>query len=195
MIPEHILQRFTDVMQQVEQADFADEPTAMMLTTVDADAKPSTRVVLLKTYDEAGFVFYTNCNSRKGNDLLVNPNVALTFYWGELRQQIRIEGIAVQVSDKEADDYWATRAKGSQIGAWASHQSEALKNRDELEARVQQYEEKFAHQEEVPRPEFWSGYRVDPNRIEFWSACESRLHVRNCHIKDNEQWRELLLSP
>ena len=194
MIPKHIIKRFADVMQQVAQADFADEPTAMMLTTVDADAKPSTRVVLLKAFNENGFVFYTNCQSRKGHDLLANPNVALTFYWGDLRQQIRIEGVAARVSDKEADAYWVTRAKDSQVGAWASHQSEELGGREELEARVRHYEEKFADQD-VPRPEFWSGYRVDPNRIEFWSACESRLHVRNCHIKENEQWRELLLSP
>jgi pyridoxamine 5'-phosphate oxidase len=170
------------------------EPTAMTLPTVGADGQPSARLVLLKMVDANGFVFYTNLRSRKGRDLAANPRAALTVHWQPLEVQVRIEGIAEQVDDAEADAYFATRARGSQIGAWASDQSETLSSDRDLDARVAELEKRFAGRE-VPRPPHWSGFRVVPDRIEFWRNRPSRLHERRLYERVNGAWRERLLFP
>jgi pyridoxamine 5'-phosphate oxidase len=170
------------------------EPTAMTLATVGADGQPSARLVLLRMVDANGFVFYTNLRSRKGRDLAANPRAALTVHWQPLEVQVRIEGIAEQVDDAEADAYFATRARGSQIGAWASDQSETLSSDRDLDARVAELEKRFAGRE-VPRPPHWSGFRVVPDRIEFWRNRPSRLHERRLYERVNGAWRERLLFP
>jgi pyridoxamine 5'-phosphate oxidase len=170
------------------------EPTAMTLATVGTDGQPSARLVLLKAVDERGFVFYTNLRSRKGRDLAANPRAALTFHWQPLEVQVRIEGMAEQVDDAEADEYFATRARGSQLGAWASDQSEPIEHEGELDARFAEVERRFAGRD-VPRPPHWSGYRVVPVRIEFWRNRPSRLHERRLFERDGEGWRETVLYP
>ncbi|RAL20988.1 pyridoxamine 5'-phosphate oxidase [Lujinxingia litoralis] len=153
------------------------EPTAMSLATVDAGGQPAVRIVLLKQVDRKGFVFYTNFESRKGRALLAEPKCGLNFYWPQLGQQVRVEGVAHRVSPQEADAYFASRARGSQLGAWASQQSRPLASRADLEEALAEVEARFQGQE-VPRPPHWSGMRVVPTRIEFWQAGESRLHDR-----------------
>lgn len=170
------------------------EPTAMTLATVGADGQPSARLVLLKAVDERGFVFYTNLRSRKGRDLAANPRAALTFHWQPLEVQVRVEGTVEQVSDREADEYFATRERGSQIGAWASDQSETLARDADLDARVADVERRFAGRD-VPRPPHWSGYRVIPARVEFWRNRPSRLHERRLFEREGGEWRERLLFP
>ncbi|MDB4968345.1 MAG: pyridoxamine 5-phosphate oxidase [Myxococcales bacterium] len=153
------------------------DPTAMTLSTVGADGRPSARVVLLKGADAEGFVFYTNTRSRKGRELVANANVALTFWWPHIGWQVRVEGAAVPVGDAEADAYFATRARGSQLGAWASYQSDPLDSRAELEARLAAVTQQYLGQP-VPRPAHWSGYRVAPLVVELWQNREDRLHDR-----------------
>ena len=170
------------------------EPTAMTLASVGSNGQPSARLVLLKAVDERGFVFYTNLRSRKGRDLAANPRAALTFHWPPLEVQVRIEGIAEQVDDTEADAYFATRARSSQIGAWASDQSEPIAREGDLDARFAEAERRFAGRD-VPRPPHWSGYRVIPERIEFWRNRPSRLHERRLFERDGEKWRERMLYP
>ena len=166
----------------------------MTLSTVARDGQPSARLVLLKSVDDRGFVFYTNLRSRKGRELAANPRAALTFHWQPLEVQVRIEGIAELVSDEEADEYFATRARGSQIGAWASEQSETIARSGDLDARVAEAERRFAGRE-VPRPPHWSGYRVIPERIEFWRNRPNRLHERRLFERDGTMWRERILYP
>ena len=170
------------------------EPTAMTLATVASDGQPSARLVLLKAVDDRGFVFYTNLRSRKGRELAANPRAALTFHWQPLEVQVRIEGIAEQVDDTEADEYFATRARGSQLGAWASDQSEPLAHDGELDTRFAEAERRFAGRG-VPRPPHWSGYRVIPERIEFWRGRPSRLHERRLFEREAGEWREQRLFP
>jgi pyridoxamine 5'-phosphate oxidase len=170
------------------------EPTAMTLATVGSDGQPSARLVLLKAVDDRGFVFYTNLRSRKGRELAANPRAALTFHWQPLEVQVRIEGVAEQVDDTEADEYFATRARASQIGAWASDQSEPIARAGDLDARFAEAERRFAGRD-VPRPPHWSGYRVMPKRIEFWRNRPSRLHERRLFERDGDVWRESVLYP
>ena len=172
------------------------EPTAMSLATVGRDGRPAVRIVLLKHVDERGFVFYTNFRSRKGRELLSNPNAALCFHWQPLAIQVRIEGVAHVVSDAEADAYFATRARESQLGAWASLQSSPLASDEELDARVREMTERFAGNS-VPRPPHWSGFRVVPTRIEFWRNRAFRLHERRVFERDtsDEEWTQSLLYP
>jgi pyridoxamine 5'-phosphate oxidase len=166
----------------------------MTLATVGKDGQPSARLVLLKSVDERGFVFYTNLRSRKGRELAANPRAALTFHWQPLEVQVRIEGLAEQVEDDDADEYFATRPRGSQIGAWASDQSEELGRAADLDTRFAQMERSFAGRD-VPRPPHWSGYRVRPERIEFWRNRPSRLHERRLFEREGVGWRERLLYP
>ncbi len=180
------IRRFAEIFAQVQKVGLP-EPTAMVLATVGAEGRPSARVVLLKGFDENGFVFYTNLESRKGRELAANPLAALCFHWPPLEQQVRIEGRVEKVSDAEAETYFASRPRGAQIGAWASRQSRILAAREELEARVKAVEEKFAGAE-VPRPPFWSGFRVIPERIEFWQSQPSRLHDRTVYVRQNGVW-------
>jgi pyridoxamine 5'-phosphate oxidase len=170
------------------------EPTAMTLATVGSDGQPSARLVLLKAVDDRGFVFYTNLRSRKGRELQANPRAALTFHWQPLEVQVRVEGHAERVSDTEADEYFATRPRGSQLGAWASDQSDELGNAADLDARFADAERRFAGRE-VVRPPHWSGYRVIPDRIEFWRSRPSRLHERRLFERNTSGWRERLLYP
>jgi pyridoxamine 5'-phosphate oxidase len=170
------------------------EPNAMSLATVGPDGQPSNRIVLLKGVDERGFVFYTNFEGRKGRELQAHPRAALCFYWALLDLQVRVEGEVVRVSDAEADAYFASRARLSQIGAWASQQSEVLPTPDALERRVAEFEARFAGQP-VPRPPHWSGFRVVPRRIEFWTAKPNRLHRRDVYVRDGAGWRLTQVYP
>jgi pyridoxamine 5'-phosphate oxidase len=170
------------------------DPNAVALATVDATGMPSLRMVLLKGVDEHGFVFYTNYESRKGGQLLANPKAALCFYWKSLKRQVRIEGAVEPVSPEEADAYFATRARSSQIGAWASQQSRPLTGRFELEKRIAQFTAKFGLGA-VPRPPYWSGFRVLPQRIEFWEERPFRLHDRLVYHRDVDAWRTERLYP
>jgi pyridoxamine 5'-phosphate oxidase len=169
-------QQFAEWFREAEAA-VPVEPNAMVLSTVGADGRPSSRVVLLKGFDPEGFVFYGNLESRKFRELRGHPWAALNFHWKPLGKQVRIEGRTGQVTDAEADAYFATRPRGSQVGAWASRQSEPLASRAVLEAAVREVEDRYAGRE-VPRPPYWSGFRLEPDRIEFWKAAEFRLHDR-----------------
>ena len=170
------------------------DPTAMALATADQSGRPSVRMVLMKGHDERGFVFYTNQRSRKGGELEANPQAALLFHWKSLRRQVRIEGPVQPVSVEEADAYFATRARDSQLGAWASDQSQPLERRELFEARYQEMRARF-EAGAVPRPPHWSGYRVIPERIEFWSDRAHRLHERRLFKKAGDGWTEGLLYP
>jgi len=170
------------------------EPTAFALGTVDASGQPSVRIVLLKDVDERGFVFYTNFESRKGRELLASQRAAMCFHWQHLEEQVRVEGSAQPVSDAEADAYFASRARGSQIGAWASIQSQPMNSASDLDARVAEIEKKFSGGP-VPRPPHWSGFRIVPARIEFWKNMPSRLHVRNLYTRVAGGWKVELLYP
>ena len=169
-------------------------PEAMTLATVSADGRPSTRLVLLKGHDAGGFVFFTNFNSIKGQELLANPNASLCFHWKTLGRQLRIDGPATPVSDEEADAYFATRPRGSQIGAWASAQSEPVESRVVPEGRVRSLEAEYDGRD-VPRPPHWSGFRLVPSRIEFWTDRPDRLHDRQVFGRDGDGWRETRLQP
>ncbi|MGQ0662925.1 MAG: pyridoxamine 5'-phosphate oxidase [Pseudomonadota bacterium] len=185
--------RFHDWLAEAERRE-PNDPTAMTLATADAEGRPSARMVLLKGADERGFVFYTNLESRKAVDLVANPRAALLFHWKSLGRQVRIEGAVEPVSEGEADDYFASRPRTSQIGAWASRQSRALASRFELERRVAEFAAKFALGK-VPRPAFWSGFRVVPERIEFWHHRPFRLHDRLVYHRHDRGWRTEKLFP
>ncbi|GHU05859.1 pyridoxine/pyridoxamine 5'-phosphate oxidase [Alphaproteobacteria bacterium] len=185
--------RFAEWMKEAEKNE-PEDPNAMSVTSAALDGRPSTRMVLLKAYDERGFVFYTNYESRKGRQILANPNVALLFHWKSLRRQINIEGHAKPVSNEEADAYFATRPVASRIGAWASQQSRPLTGRFELEKRIAEFTLKFGLGE-TPRPPHWSGFCVAPERMEFWSDKPFRLHERLVYLKDGDGWRTESLYP
>jgi len=172
------------------------EPTAMTLATADGNGRPSARTVLLKTFDARGFVFYTNYESRKGHQLTDNPQAALLFLWKTLREQVqvKIEGTAEPVSVAEADEYFASRPRPSQVGAWASIQSQTLDARETFEARITAFEKKFEGSD-VPRPPHWSGFRVVPERIEFWYGARFRLHERHHYQRVDGQWTQRMLYP
>lgn len=172
------------------------EHNACCVSTVDADGQPSGRMVLLKEWGEEGFVFYTNLASRKGEEALHARKASMTFYWRSLGRQIRVEGPLEQVSDSQADAYFATRERGSQIGAWASHQSRPLESRATLERRVAQLEAEYEGRP-IPRPPHWSGIRITPKRIEFWAAGDHRLHDRFEFVRDevDQPWVIQRLNP
>ncbi len=190
---EDPIQVFGELYQQAVQAIPAD-PNAMVLSTVGPDGRPSSRVVLMKGFDARGFTFYTNFESRKIRELRANPYAALCFHWRPLEKQVRIEGRAEPVTESEADEYFATRHRGSQIGAWASRQSEVLASREALDARVAEIEARYAGVP-VPRPPHWSGMRVVPDRIEIWTSRPSRLHDRVQYRKVDGAWVRELLNP
>jgi pyridoxamine 5'-phosphate oxidase len=196
LIPPDPIERFREVYALAQKIDRSvlPDPTAMALGTVGEDGSPSVRIVLLKAYDERGFVFYTNYEGRKGGELLARPRAALCFFWPTIDVQVRIEGSAVEVSHGEADAYFATRHRMSQIGAWASRQSEPLENPDALDKRVSKYEKEFEGKA-VPRPPHWSGFRVQPERIEFWKSKPNRLHERHLYTRVGNGWKIETLYP
>jgi pyridoxamine 5'-phosphate oxidase len=190
------LSRFKRLFAQAEGVDrsILPEPNAMSLATVGMNGNPSVRIVLMKAVDEDGFVFYTNLDGRKGRDLRTRPAAAICFHWPTLEVQVRADGPVTQVSDEEADDYFATRSRQSQIGAWASIQSQPIERVDDLADRIAEYEKEF-NGREVPRPPFWSGFRLRPERIEFWKSKPGRLHERHVYTRAGESWTMETLYP
>jgi len=169
-------------------------PEAMSVATADASGQPSSRMVLLKDHGPDGFVFYTNVESDKGVQLAENPKAAILFHWKSLRRQVRIEGAVEPVTEEEADAYFSSRARDSQLGAWASDQSRPMDRRETFEHRFGEAEQRFEGQD-VPRPAYWSGYRVTPHRIEFWTERPYRLHERRLFTREGSDWTEGLLYP
>lgn len=188
--------RFRGLLERAIAVDRArlPEPTAFALGTVGPDGQPAVRIVLLKGVDDRGFVFYTNHEGRKGRELLAHPKAALCFHWQPLEEQVRVEGDAAPVSDDEADAYFASRPRGSQIGAWASLQSRPIEHEGDLERRYAEVERRYEGGP-IPRPPHWSGFRVAPRRIEFWTNQPSRLHVRHLYVREAGAWRHEVLYP
>lgn len=176
------------------KASEPNDPDAMAFASADAQGRPSVRMVLLRRFGPKGFCFFTNLDSRKGGELAENPWGALAIHWKSLRRQVRVEGPVEQVSDSEADEYFAGRSRDSRIGSWASDQSRPLESRDMFERRYAEEQARFAGQD-VPRPPRWSGFRIIPTRIEFWSDRAHRLHERRLFVRDGDRWREGLLYP
>jgi pyridoxamine 5'-phosphate oxidase len=193
-LPEPI-DRFLELLSQATAVprERLPEPTAFALAT-SMDDKPSVRMLLLKHADERGFVFYTNYESRKGRELLANPNAAMCFHWQPLEIQVRVEGSIAPVEGGEADAYFASRERGSQIGAWASRQSRAIADERDLERRVAEFEQRFEG-DVVPRPPYWSGFRLTPARIEFWKGMPNRLHRRELYTRNDRAWNVEILFP
>jgi pyridoxamine 5'-phosphate oxidase len=170
------------------------EPTAAVLSTVGKENHPSSRTVLLKDVNKTGFVFYTNYESRKAKELTFNPNASLLFLWKELQRQVRIEGTAEKVSHEESEEYFHTRPRESQIGAWASDQSSIIPDRKSLDDKFEEYSRKFG-EDEIPLPDFWGGYILIPNYFEFWQGRPNRLHDRICYKLENKMWKIFRLAP
>lgn len=186
--------QFSAWLEEAKNNSVITEPTAMSLATSSKNGEPSVRMVLLKHLDERGFVFYTNLESRKSHEIKQNPKAALCFYWMPLERQVRIEGKIEQVSDEEADTYFATRQRDSQIGAWSSKQSQVLPQRVDLLQNISENIARFENAP-VPRPPFWSGFRLIPNRIEFWQQGDFRLHERELFTRDGSDWKTSSLYP
>ena len=190
--PFQLFEKWFDEAQKKEIND----PNALALGTATKNGIPSVRMVLLKGFDNNGFVFYTNLNSQKGNELRDNPNATMCFHWKSLLRQIRIAGTLKLVDDKTADDYYNTRAYESRIGAWASKQSSILKNRKELLDSLETFKKKYNDKDNVPRPDHWSGWNLKPSSIEFWLDGDNRIHERlKYSLDENNNWVKKLLSP
>jgi pyridoxamine 5'-phosphate oxidase len=192
-LPKDPFERFAVLFEEAKRVIPVD-PNAMIVASVGPDGRPSARVVLLKDFDARGFVFFTNLESRKGRELLAHPWASLCFFWQPLERQVRVEGRVERVSEQEADAYFQSRPRGSQVGAWASLQSRPLPSREVLEERVEELTRKYEGQQ-VPRPPHWSGLRVVPDRIEFWHARPSRLHDRLVYLWEGNGWRTEVLYP
>lgn len=192
-LPPEVVEKFRALQARVARTELP-EPTAVVLATADAQGRVSSRTVLLKGFDASGFVFYTNLESRKGRQLRENPRAALTFYWPPLAEQVQVEGAVEPVSDAEADAYFASRARESRLGAWASRQSAPLDSRWHLLKEVIVQARRFGIGE-IPRPPFWSGFRVRPDRVEFWKSARHRLHSREEWTLHDGTWTRRLLYP
>jgi pyridoxamine 5'-phosphate oxidase len=190
---QEAMERFRKIVAEAQGLNVQD-PTAMALATVGADGRPSVRMVLMRGFDERGLKFYTNVRSRKGGELASNPQAAVCFHWEPLLRQVRIEGTIERTSDEDADAYWATRPRDSRIAALASEQSQPLADRQTLVERVAALEAKYPGSE-IPRPEFWGGYRLVPDRIEFWYGRPARLHDRDVYDRSGDRWTYGLLYP
>ena len=188
-----LIERFNRAMGRAEEAGLH-LPNGMTLATAGADGRPSSRVVLLKGADERGFSFYTNIDSRKARELRDDPRASICIWWPALEEQVRVDGSVEPVGDEEADAYWATRPRGSQLGAWASRQSEPLSSHEDLRARFEELQNDFDGRT-IPRPEFWSGYRLVPDRIEFWKGRDDRLNERELFTRTANGWETTLLNP
>ena len=189
--PFKLFKEWFDLAKKKELND----PNALALATSDKEGNPNVRMVLLKDFNDKGFVFYTNLNSPKSEALSSNPKASMCFHWKSLLRQIRIFGTIESVSDEEANEYYNSRKYGSRIGAWASKQSKILKNREELLLSIEKYKEKFPDSDQVPRPEYWSGWRLIPKEIEFWLDGENRIHERLKYKLKQNKWDKFLLSP
>jgi len=187
------LAQFSIWMDEALRSQIID-PTAMTLSTANANGQPSARVVLLKGFDTAGFVFFTNYDSKKGQELTANPNVALSFFWPDLERQIIISGTAERTSREESEAYFVSRPVESRIGAWASKQSSVLPNRQEIDLRVAEIRKRYEGRE-IPCPPYWGGFRVAPDRFEFWQGRKNRLHDRICYALNGSVWEITRLSP
>ena len=192
---ENPIELFNEWFNEAKKTEMNDH-NALTLATSDKNGVPSARMILLKDFDQNGFVFYTNLNSKKSIDIKNNPNAAMCFHWKSLLRQIRVVGRITKVSDEDADLYYKSREYESRIGAWASKQSSVLKNREELYQEIENYKKKYPDKNNVPRPSHWSGWILNPNEIEFWLDVENRIHQRLQYIKSqNGIWNRSLLSP
>ena len=185
---------FREWFNEAKKSEIND-PNAVALGTIDYKGYPSVRMVLLKDYNDDGFVFYTNFNSDKSKAIKKDPKISMCFHWKSLLRQVRIVGLASKVSNKEADKYFNSRSYESRIGAWASDQSSILIDRKNLLNSINNYREKFLNEDKVPRPKHWSGWRLKPDEIEFWLDGENRIHERLKYIKNKNIWEKVLLSP
>ncbi len=185
---------FKEWFEEAKKSEI-DDANAFALSTIDSNSYPSSRIVLLKDFDNEGFVFYTNLNSDKSKAIKKRSNVSMCFYWKSLSRQIRILGSTSQVTEKEADDYFQSRPHESKIGAWASDQSSILDKRENLYDSIKKFENKFMGEKKIPRPNFWSGWRIKPVEIEFWLEGKNRIHERLKYYKKNNNWEKKLLSP
>ena len=186
---------FADWFNEAKKTEIND-PNALALATVGENGIPSVRMVLLKDFNEKGFIFYTNLNSRKSTEIKSNPNASMCFHWKSLLRQVRIIGELSNVADADADNYYNTRSYGSRIGAWASNQSSVLKSRDELLKSIEEFKKKYPNEKNIPRPKHWSGWNLNPIEIEFWLDGKDRIHERLRYTKkNNNKWEKNLLSP
>jgi len=188
------LDLFKKWIKKAEETEIND-PNAVALGTADQKNQPSVRMVLLKGLSDKGFVFYTNFNSKKSSDLKINQQASMCFHWKSLRRQVRVIGKVEQVSDKEADDYFNSRPYKNRVSAWASSQSKKLESRDVFLRKIKEYEKKYPDQNKVPRPQYWSGWRILPDEVEFWLDGEGRIHERLNYINNNGNWEKEILYP
>ena len=185
---------FKEWFNEAKKSEIND-PNAVALGTAGANGYPTVRMVLLKNFDNDGFVFYTNLNSEKSKAISYSPKISMCFHWKSLLRQVRILGLASKVSDSEADEYFNSRSYGSRIGAWSSAQSTILNKREDLQLSIKKFKEKFPDENNIPRPEFWSGWKLNPIEIEFWLDGQNRIHERLKYIKKKKLWEKILLSP
>lgn len=193
-IDQNPLVQFDSWFQEASKTE-GDEVNAFTLSTIGEDGLPEGRVVLLKLFDENGFIFFTNYNSRKAQDIASNPFASMTFYWKSKEQQIRVKGGIKKISPEQSDDYYHTRPVGSRVGAWASPQSTEIQDRSVLEEKYREAEQRFDAEESIARPDFWGGYIIEPIRIEFWQGRSSRLHDRLVYVKQEQEWKVSRLAP
>ena len=192
---ENPLDLFADWFNEAKKTEIND-PNALALATVGENGIPSVRMVLLKDFNEKGFIFYTNLNSRKSTEIKSNPNASMCFHWKSLLRQVRITGVLSNVSDSDSDNYYNSRSYESRIGAWASNQSSILKSRDELLKSIEEFKKKYPNEKNIPRPKHWSGWNLNPTEIEFWLDGKDRIHERLRYTKKNRnKWEKNLLSP